>query len=47
MYIESKPVDKRYRLTKPVDQAGRWLEDVKHKLLRSDNKDEDDNDTDD
>ena len=47
MYIENGTVDKRYRLTKPVDQAGRWLDDVKRKLLRSEDKDEDDNDTDD
>jgi hypothetical protein len=48
MYLENDAVDKRYRLTKPVDQAGRWLDEVKRKLLRSENKkDEDDNDTDD
>ena len=48
MYQENESVDRRYRLTKPVDQAGRWLDEVKRKLLRSENnKDEDDNDTDD
>ena len=47
MYLENNDVDDRYRLTKPVDQAGRWLDDVKRKLLKSDDdKDEDDNDTD-
>jgi hypothetical protein len=48
MYLENDVVDSRYRLTKPVDQAGGWLDDVKRKLQKSDNnKDEDDNDTDD
>ena len=48
MYLENNAVDKHYRLTKPVDQAGRWLDEVKRKLRRSENnKDEDDNDTDD
>jgi len=48
MYLENGPVDKRYRLTKPSDQAAQWLDDVKRKLLRSENnEDEDDNDTDD
>ena len=49
MYLENDTADKHYRLTKPEDQAGRWLDEVKRKLLRSENnKDEDDdNDTDD
>ncbi len=48
MYLENGPVDKRYRLTRPSDQAAQWLDEVKRKLLRSENtEDEDDNDTDD
>ena len=42
-YLESDDVDRRYRLTKPDDQVRRWLDEVKRKLLRSDEKDEDDN----
>jgi hypothetical protein len=42
-YLENDLVDSRYRLTKPVDQARRWLDEVKRKLLSSDKKDEDDN----
>jgi len=48
MYLEGEVIDSRNRLTKPVDQAGQWLDDVKRKLLSSENnKEEDDNDTDD
>jgi hypothetical protein len=42
-YFEGDGFDKRYRLTKPADQVRRWLDDVKRKLLSSDQKDEDDN----
>jgi hypothetical protein len=46
MYIESNTADNHNRLTKPVDPAGRWLDEVKRKLLRSNNEDDDDNDPD-
>jgi hypothetical protein len=39
---ESDIVDSHYQLTKPDDQVGRWLDEVKRKLLSSDKKDEDD-----
>ncbi|HLO29674.1 MAG TPA: hypothetical protein VK249_11095 [Anaerolineales bacterium] len=42
-YLESDVVDSRYQLTKPDDQVHRWLDEVKRKLLSSDEKDEDDN----
>ena len=42
-YPENDAIDRRYQLTKPVDQARRWLDEVKNKLLSSDKKDEDDN----
>jgi hypothetical protein len=42
-YLENDVVDSRYRLTKPVDQARQWLDEVKRKLLSNDKKDEDDN----
>jgi hypothetical protein len=43
-YLESDVVvDSRYQpTTKPDDQVRRWLDEVKHKLLRSDKEDEDD-----
>ena len=41
--IEGDVIYRRYRLTKPVDQAHRWIDEVKRKLLSSDKKDEDDN----
>jgi hypothetical protein len=43
-YIESDVVDidGRYQLTKPDDQVRRWLDEVKRKLLRSDEKEESD-----
>jgi len=41
-YLEGDVIDRRYQLTKPVDQARRWLDEVKRKLQRSDQKDEDD-----
>jgi hypothetical protein len=40
--LESDVSDNRYHLTKPDDQVGGWLDEVKRKLLRSDRKDEDD-----
>lgn len=43
-YIESDITDSRYQLTKPDDQVRRWLDEVKHKLRTSDEKeDKDDN----
>jgi len=39
--LESDIVDSRHRLTKPDDQVRRWLDEVKHKLLGGDRKDED------
>jgi hypothetical protein len=41
-YLENSDIGRRYRLTKPVDQARRWLDEVRRKLLRSDVNDEDD-----
>ena len=41
-YLESDVVDRRYRLTVPDDQVHRWLDEVKRKLLSSDQKDKDD-----
>jgi hypothetical protein len=35
-------IDSRFQLTKPVDQARRWLDEVKRKLRSSDKKNEDD-----
>lgn len=42
-YLESEIIDNRYQLTKPDDQVSRWVDEIKHKLLSSDEKDEDDN----
>jgi hypothetical protein len=42
-YLESDVVDSHYRLTKPDDQVRRWLDEVKSKLLSSDEKDDNDN----
>jgi hypothetical protein len=41
-YIDSDIVDSGYQLTKPDDQVEQWLDEVKDKLLSSDEKDEDD-----
>jgi hypothetical protein len=41
-YLEGDDVDSRYQLTKPDDQVHRWLDEVKRKLLSSDQKDKDD-----
>ena len=41
-YLEGEGVDSRYQLTKPVDQVRRWLDEVKRKLLSSDEEDRDD-----
>lgn len=38
---EGNSIDSRYRLTKPVDQARRWLDEVKHKLQTGNKKDQD------
>jgi hypothetical protein len=35
-------VENRYQLTKPEDQVGRWVDEVKSKLASSDKEDEDD-----
>jgi len=40
--LENDVIDSRYQVTKPDDQVRRWLDEVKRKLLRSDQKDEDD-----
>jgi len=42
-YLESNIVDSRYQSTQPDDQVHGWLDEVKHKLLKSDKKDKDDN----
>jgi hypothetical protein len=41
-YLESDVIDSRYQPTKPDDQVGRWLDEVKRKLLKSDKEAEDD-----
>lgn len=41
-HLESDIIDSQFKLTKPVDQARRWIDEVKRKLLTSDKKDEDD-----
>ena len=41
-YLEGDAVDSRYELTKPDDQVPRWLDEVRRKLLGSDQKDKDD-----
>ncbi len=41
-YLQSGEIGRRYRLTKPVDQARRWLDEVRRKLLKSDEDEEDD-----
>ena len=40
--LESDIIDSQFKLTKPVDQSRRWIDEVKRKLLSSDKKDEDD-----
>lgn len=42
-YIDSDIVNDGYQLTKPDDQVEQWLDEVKDKLLSSDEKDKDDN----
>jgi hypothetical protein len=39
---ENTIIESHYRLTRPVDQARLWLDEVKRKLVRGDEKDEDD-----
>ncbi len=41
-YIESDVVDNGYQLTKPDDQVEQWLNEVKDKLLRSEEEDKND-----
>ncbi len=41
-YLEGDDVDSRYRLTKPDDQVHHWLDEVRRKLLNSNEKDKDD-----
>jgi hypothetical protein len=45
-YLESDIVDSRYQLSQPADQVNQWLDEVKDKLQRNDEKDENDNTTD-
>ena len=42
-YIESDVIDSGYQLTKPDDQVEQWLDEVKDKLLRSEEEDKNDN----
>jgi hypothetical protein len=42
VYSDSDIIDSHFKLTKPVDQSRRWIDEVKRKLLSSDKKDEDD-----
>jgi hypothetical protein len=42
-YLDSDIIDSGYQLTKPDDQVEQWLDEVKDKLLSSDEKDKDDN----
>ena len=41
-FHETNSLDSRYRLTKPVDQARRWLDEVKRKVQSGNKKDQDD-----
>jgi hypothetical protein len=41
-YLEAENVNDRYQVTQPEDQVHRWLDEVKRKLQRGDQKDEDD-----
>jgi hypothetical protein len=41
-YLDNEIVENRYQLTKPDDQVRKWLDEVKRKLLISDQKDDDD-----
>jgi hypothetical protein len=45
-YFDSDIVDDGYQVTKPDDQVEQWLDEVKDKLLDSDEKDKDDNSAD-
>jgi hypothetical protein len=42
-YLDSDVVENDYQLTKPDDQVEQWLDEVKYKLLNSEEKDNDDN----
>jgi hypothetical protein len=42
-YLDGDITDDGYQVTKPDDQVERWLDEVKGKLLDSDEKDKDDN----
>jgi hypothetical protein len=41
-YLEGDDLDSRYQITEPEDQVHRWLDEVKRKLRRGDQKDEED-----
>ena len=41
-YIESDVIDSGYQVTTPDDQVHKWVDEVKSKLISSDEKDEDD-----
>ena len=41
-YSDRDIIDSHFKLTKPVDQSRRWIDEVKRKLLSGDKKDEDD-----
>jgi hypothetical protein len=42
-YLDSNIVDESYQLTRPNDQVEQWVDDVKNQLLKSEEKDKDDN----
>lgn len=42
-YIDSDVVENDYQVTTPDDQVPEWLDEVKNKLMRSEEKDENDN----
>jgi hypothetical protein len=42
-YLDSDVIENDYQLTKPDDQVEQWLDEVKDKLLSSEEKDNDDN----
>jgi hypothetical protein len=41
-YIDRQIIDSHFKQTRPVDPSRRWIDEVKRKLLKRDNKDEDD-----
>jgi hypothetical protein len=42
-YVDGDITEDGYQVTKPNDQVEQWLDEVKDKLLDSDEKDKDDN----